>query len=304
MVPYLRLPELRDVPAVIDLVDVDSQKWLDYAAASRGPRRLLYRLESRRLRRLELGLPSWARAITLVSEAEANLYRSFGAGGIVRAVPNGIDLEYYHPRTGPSEPSCVFVGALDYRPNVDGACWFCEEILPAIRRCRPDAKVYLVGRQPVPQVRRLADLPGVDVVGQVPDVRPYVARAAVTVVPLRIARGLQNKVLEALAMGRPVVATPAALQGLEAKDGIHLLAAQSPTEWVDTVLRLLADPTLGQELGSAGRHYAETYHRWDRCLEPFSALLGLRTEDAAGKPFALPDALAGSGPAVAVGQQH
>jgi sugar transferase (PEP-CTERM/EpsH1 system associated) len=301
MVPYLRLPEFRDTPKVVDLVDVDSQKWHDYADASRGPRAWLYRLEGRRLRRLEQGLGGWARAVTLVSEAEADLYRRFG-GGSVRAIGNGVDLDYFRPQPQAVEPACVFVGALDYRPNVDGACWFCREVWPELRRRRGDLKIYLVGRRPAPAVCRLAELPGVELVGQVPDVRPFLARAAVTVVPLQIARGVQNKILEALAMGKAVVASPASLEGVKARPGLHLLAASSASEWTQTVLRLLDDPALRERLGDAGRRYVESHHRWDRCLEPFSRLLRLPTaaEDAEPPSSARretePAAVAGGGP--------
>src|SRR5437588_285716 len=137
LVPYLQLPESRALPAVIDLIDVDSQKWLDYAAASRGLRSRLYRLEGHRLRCLEESLPTWARAVTLVSEAEADLYRSFCAPGPVHAVGNGVDLDYFLPQPPATAPTCVFVGALDYRPNVEGASWFCREVWPELRRRCP-----------------------------------------------------------------------------------------------------------------------------------------------------------------------
>jgi sugar transferase (PEP-CTERM/EpsH1 system associated) len=273
MVPYLRLPEFRHVPAVIDLVDVDSQKWFDYAAASRRPLAWLYAAEGRRLRQLEGSLPSWARAVTLVSEAEADLYRAFCAPGEVRAVSNGVDLEYFRPQPRQAvEPACVFVGALDYRPNVDAACWFCQEVWPEVRRRRPGAELWLVGRKPATPVQRLAEVPGVRLVGQVPDVRPYVARAALAVVPLRIARGLQNKVLEALAMGKPVVASPQALAGLKPRTDAPALPARSPQEWVARVVRLLDDEGLRRDLGARGRAYVEEHHRWDTCLEAFEPL--------------------------------
>jgi sugar transferase (PEP-CTERM/EpsH1 system associated) len=275
MVPYLRLAELRDLPAVIDLVDVDSQKWLDYARVDRGPKAWLYRTEGRRLRRLERGLPDWARAVTVVSEAEAALYRAFGPSDRVHAITNGVDLEAFRPVPGTAEGGVVFVGALDYRPNVDGACWFCQEVWPEIRRRHPQATISLVGRRPSPEVRRLGREPGVEVVGQVPDVRPYLAGAAVAVVPLRIARGVQNKVLEALAMGKAVVASPPALEGLPAEPGVHALMASTPAEWADQVSRLLDDECLRRQFGSAGRRYVEEHHRWETCLEPFGNLLGL-----------------------------
>ncbi len=139
---------------------------------------------------------------------------------------------------------CVFVGAFDYRPNVDAACWFCREAWPEIHRRRPDARLRLVGRRPVAAVRRLGAVPGVEVVGQVPDVRPYLAAAAVAVNPLRIARGLQNKVLEAMAMGKAVVASPQALAGLRHRDDAPPLCARSAQEWIEMV---------GEAPGSTGR---------------------------------------------------
>lgn len=273
MVPYVLLPELDGVPAVVDLVDVDSQKWLDYAAASRGPASWLYRVEGRRLRRLERSLADWAHAVTLVSEAEARIYRAIQPRGPVHAISNGVDLEYFQPAPEADSLGCVFVGALDYRPNVDGIVWFCREVWPAIRLGQPDARLALVGRQPVAAVRRLGAIPGVTVVGQVPDVRPYLGDAAIALVPLRIARGVQNKVLEALAMGRPVVASPEAVEGLRVTPGSHLLVAESPLAWSDMVLQLFKDADLRRSLGMSGRRYVEEAHRWEQCLKPMESLV-------------------------------
>ncbi|HVS36736.1 MAG TPA: TIGR03087 family PEP-CTERM/XrtA system glycosyltransferase [Gemmataceae bacterium] len=280
--PYLRLPELRDVPAVIDLIDVDSQKWFDYSAASRFPRSWLYRIEGERLRQTEQSLARWARAVTLVSDAEADLFGSFGAPDVCHSIANGVSLDYFRPASeSVAESGCIFVGALDYRPNVDAACWFCREAWPEIHRRRPGARLRLVGRRPVAAVCALAAVPGVEVVGQVPDVRPYFAAAAVAVNPLRIARGLQNKVLEALAMGKAVVASPQALAGLRHRDEAPPLCARTAEEWMETVGRLLDDPAERRRLGAEGRRYVETNHNWDECLRPLEALLGLNGELAA-----------------------
>jgi sugar transferase (PEP-CTERM/EpsH1 system associated) len=288
LVPYLAASELSDVPAVVDLIDVDSQKWLDYAAVTRGPARWVYRMEGVRLRRLEASLAKRVKALAVVSEAEASLFRQFQSEGSIHAIPSGVDLEYFSPaRTLETEnPSltdaakqspdcCVFVGALDYRPNVDAACWFCTEIWPAILRRRPGAKVRLVGRRPARAVRRLAGLPGVELVGQVPDVRPYLACSSIVIAPLRLARGIQTKVLEALAMGKAVVASPESLKAIAVTVGKHLLAAETPDQWVEAIDRLFRNSSLREQLGAAGRQFVETQHDWDRCLQPFAALLGL-----------------------------
>ena len=278
MVRYLTLEPLRQVPAIVDLVDVDSQKWFDYAAMHRGPGAWLYRLEGQRLRRLERSLAEWARAVVLVSEAETQLYRTFCPQGNARTISNGVDTDYFRPRrpAGPlaASQSLVFVGALNYYPNVDGACWFCNEVWPTVRRRFPGATMRLVGRQPSRAVRRLASIPGVEVVGQVADVRAYVAEATASVVPLRIARGVQNKVLESLAMGKAVLASPQAIAGLGARPGVELLVASSPDEWAQAVAELLENERLRRQLGSAGRHYVELHHQWDRCTDPLVQLVG------------------------------
>lgn len=272
MAPYLRLPRLRDVPAIVDLVDVDSQKWLDYAAAGRPPRSWLYRLEADRLRRWESELPSWTRAITLVSDAEADLFRQFARPGRIQVVTNGVDLDYFQPRNE-AESGCVFVGALDYWPNVDGISWFCRDVWPEIYSRNGQARISIVGRRPIPAVQRLARLSGVDVVGPVPDVRPYYARAAMVIAPLRIARGIQNKLLEGLAMSKALVASSATLAGLKAQPGVHLLKADAPEEWQETILQLLQDSSSRKKLGDAGRRLVEEQHCWDRCLESLGRLL-------------------------------
>jgi polysaccharide biosynthesis protein PslH len=273
MIPYLRTDALRRVPAVVDLVDVDSQKWLDFAAASRGPRAWFYRAEGRQLRRVEQELPAWVRGVVLSTPAEVAIYEQFVGAGTALAVPNGVDLEYFRPALLSAEPSCVFVGALDYRPNVDGIGWFCGEVWPRLRERRPDARLFIVGRHPVEAVRRLGGTNGVEVLGTVPDVRPWLARAAVAVAPLRIARGVQNKILEALALARAVVATPVCLQGLTTEPGRHLLSASTTDEWVTSLDRLLGDAGFREQLGASGRAFVEEHHCWDRCLEPLQGLL-------------------------------
>ena len=275
MTQYLDVPGLAGVPVVVDLVDVDSQKWFDYAGASRGPARLLFQLEGRRLRRLEASLAGRARAITLVSKAEAELYHSFQPDGNVVAVPNGVDLDYFRPDSQPEPegtPRCVFVGALDYRANLDGLAWFCREVWPGVHQEVPDAALQIVGSNPGPAARGLAGQPGVELIGPVPDVRPYLA-GAVAVVPLRVARGIQNKVLEAMALGRPVVASPEALEGLTVEPGCDVLRAATPAAWREHLVGLLHNRAERARLGTAARRYVETHHHWPECLKRFGEIV-------------------------------
>ncbi|MBI3469477.1 MAG: glycosyltransferase [Planctomycetes bacterium] len=254
-----------------------------------------------------------------MSDAEVDLYREFCLPGQIRAVPNGVDLEYFNnqqsvparrdnqqspttqhaPLTGSDEPSCIFVGALDYHPNVDGATWFCREVWPRIHASCPRAKFLLVGRRPGAGVQRLSAVPGVEVVGQVPDVRPYLARATVAIAPLQIARGIQNKVLEAMAMAKPVIATPQSLVGLRVVPDKHLLCASNADQWQKLVLDLFTNKTGRQQLGRSARRYVEHNHGWDVCLQAFSALLDLeeRQECFSQTPGTMPGH---SSPSIAV----
>ena len=276
MMQYVDVAELEDVPLIVDLVDVDSQKWFDYAALSTGLKRFIFQLEGQRLRRLERELPRRAKAVTLVSECEANLYRGFCVADSIHAVANGVDLDYFRPWETPNGSGvCVFVGALDYRANLEGLEWFCDRAWPLIRSRCPNTRLKLVGSNPGTAARRLAVREGVELVGEVPDVRPHVAEADIVVIPLRIARGIQNKVLEALAMGKAVVATPQAIEGLETRSGEHLFEATTPEAWSDAVCRLLSDAEDRARLGRAGREYVEQFHRWETQLAPFGRLAGL-----------------------------
>lgn len=277
LAPYLMRSELSSIPAVLDFMDVDSQKWLDYAASTWPPKSWVYQLEGTRLRKLERQIAGWARAVLLVAQAETELFRTVCPSGPVHTVTNGVDLDYFAPaQEHHEEPDrCIFVGAMDYFPNVDGAGWFCREVWPLIREQRPQASLALVGRNPTAEVQALGKIPGVEVVGSVPDIRPEIRRASVTVVPLRIARGIQNKVLESLAMGKATVISPAPREGLSVSPGRELLVAHSPQQWVEHLISLFNDPQKRKQLGSAGRAYVETHHCWERCLAPLSQLLEL-----------------------------
>lgn len=276
LAPYTRRNGWEQVPAFVDLVDVDSQKWFDYATAAGGPKRWLYQLEGRRVRKLEAELCRWAKGVFLVSRAEGALLDSFTAPGAATPATNGVDLDYFRPQPDvKTELACAFVGALDYPPNVDAAVWFATDIWPRVRAVHAAAEFRVIGRQPTPAVLRLHGRNGVNVVGQVPDVRPHVASAAVAVCPVRIARGLQNKVIEAMAMAKPTVAAPPTVAALKAEVGRDLLSPTTADEWVNVLTELLGDEKRQTELGANGRRYVEEYHHWDRCLRPMVEKMNL-----------------------------
>ncbi len=201
------------VPLVVDFVDVDSEKWLQYGLLRKPG--FLYSLEGRRLRALERSAVARSRQVFLSTEPELRLLSAFAPAPDAQFFENGVDARYFDPALLPRESSpsqtrrLVFVGAMDYYPNVDACHWFATEVLPVLRGGLSDVEFWVVGRNPAAAVRQLGALPGVKVVGATPDVRPYLQSAYAVVAPLRIARGVQNKVLEALAMGKPVLASPA-----------------------------------------------------------------------------------------------
>jgi polysaccharide biosynthesis protein PslH len=298
MAQYLDVPGLQSRRRLVDLVDIDSQKWFDYADRAAPPARWLFRCEGRRVRRLEQQLAQTADALTVVSSAEANLLRGFSPPAPVHAIPNGVDLDYFQP--GPdgavaADPTCVFVGALDYRANIDGITWFCEAVWPQVLARIPTAKLAIVGRRPVASIKQLSLHRGIEVIADVPDVRPYLRRARLVVVPLRIARGIQNKVLEALAVGKPVIASPQALEGLEVFPGEHIIQADAPLQWVAEIAKLMDDDRECLVLGAAGRAFACAHHHWHICLQPLEQLLRLRASSSLSDRFyESSDVIAGS----------
>jgi sugar transferase (PEP-CTERM/EpsH1 system associated) len=279
---YLEHRSMNDLPRFVDLVDVDSQKWFDFAQSKAWPKSWLYRFEGRRVRKLEIELSRWAKAVTIVSRAECDVYDQFAAPAKGTIATNGVNLEYFARLAGsasdgispipslalPANKSLAFVGALDYYPNIDAAVWFARDIWPAIFAKHPDAEFWIIGRKPTAEVQKLAALPGVKLYADVPDVRPYLTQAILAVCPIRIARGLQNKVLEAMAMGKATIAAPAAIAALDVNNGEHLLSPNTPDEWVEAVGALLNDEDRRKQLGAAAREYVEEHHHWDRCLRP------------------------------------
>ena len=278
------LPARFDGPVIMDFVDVDSAKFATYAEQDkRQPLNWVHTREAKKLEAFEADVARKVDASLFVSEAEAALFRErSGLGGdIVFAVENGIDTDRFDPAleldtAGEGEgPLAVFTGQMDYRPNIDAMHWFVADIFPLIRKSHPAARFAIVGRAPTEEVRALGALPGVTVTGEVPDVRPWLAAADAVVAPLLLARGVQNKLLEAMAMARPVVASAAAATGIDAVPGDHLLVADSAEAMATSVARLFDDRDVAATMGKAARERMIARYGWDARLAPLAGLLGL-----------------------------
>ncbi len=250
---------------VLDLVDVDSRKWADYARASHGVNRWIYSTEAKRLAEYERTLADQFNQVLVTTNAEAKLYRRIAPNAEVTIVPNGVDFEYFTPQIHPHQPVAVFTGVLNYKPNVEGLDWLLRRVWPNVLRRVPQAELRIVGREPSRKVRRMDSVPGVEVIGPVDDVRPHLAEASVSLAPLHIARGIQNKILEAMAMSRPVVTTHHAAKAVGARSGRHLYAIDHPDAWTEAIVHLFADATTAQRIGTAARQFVMQYHDWNDC---------------------------------------
>ena len=265
-----RETSLRKMVKAMDLIDVDSKKWAQYADEAPPWTSWIYRHEAHWLSRYEHTIVSEFDRVFLVSPAEASLLDAAEAPGKVGSFSNGVDLDFFKPRSSISasdaKPLLVFTGVMDYRPNVEGVDWFARQVLPLIREAVPGAGFAIVGSRPNQQVRALAGLPGVTVTGFVEDVRDWLARATVCVAPLMIARGIQNKVLEAMAMARPVVASPQAYEGVEALAGRDLVVADGAAAFAQAVVALINDPARAQAIGESARACVERGYQWESNL--------------------------------------
>jgi polysaccharide biosynthesis protein PslH len=238
-------------------------------------RRLYNRLEAAKLKRDELAACRRASAVLTTSDVDRATLAPEVAGVPIRVVPNGVDTSYFMP-TGPGgagepvDPACVlFTGAIDYHPNTDGVRYFHAEILPRIHTAAPEAVFTVVGKDPPAHIRALGG-PRVVVTGAVPDVRPWMRRGAVAVVPLRVGGGTRLKILEAMASGRAVVSTTIGCEGIEVTPGENILVADTPADFADAVVRCLRDPGLRARLGRRGRALVERRYRWEAIGEALS----------------------------------
>jgi sugar transferase (PEP-CTERM/EpsH1 system associated) len=266
-----RRPDGAEPPRILMFGDVDSEKFAAYARGAKGPIRALFALEARRVRREELRLARRAALTTFVTRDEAALFRSVHGGdcGNVQVLPNGVDAKLFDPARYPEAPFAaggpvfVFTGAMDYQPNIEAVVWFAREVFPDLVKALPGARFMIVGARPTRAVVALGEQDGIVVTGRVESTAVYLAHASAAVAPLQIARGVQNKVLEAMAARCPVVVSQAALTGIDAEDGTHLLCAETPAEWVAACTSLAQDRERARRIGAAARDLMLRNHAWE-----------------------------------------
>jgi len=280
MAQYVERTAADRLRRVLDFVDLDSDKWRQYSQRKRGPARWLYRREAETLFEVERRYAAAFDASLFVSEAEARLFTAQApeAAARVSVVENGVDTEYFSPQCAYPNPYAadeavlVFTGAMDYWANVDAVAWFAREVFPQVLSDFPQARFYIVGTRPTRAVRDLARLPGIRVTGAVPDTRPYLAHARAAVAPLRIARGVQNKVLEAMAMARPVVASRQAADGIRPCAELLEWSTDAPETTARLLLKLLREPAPAA-LGEALRAHVSRHYSWLENLARVEAIL-------------------------------
>lgn len=274
--PMLRAVQTREhLPVVYDAVDCISfylkQQW--GTACNRWKRAFIY-TELRKMEHLEPRLLDKFEHVLITSSYDRDLLLALGAQPEhIHVIPNGVDLDYFSPLEQPRIPdTLVFCAKMDYYPNVQAMLTFCQDVLPRIWERRPQVRLTIVGNNPPPAVQALSTDKRITITGYVPDIRPYLGRAAVAVAPLHVAAGMQNKVLEALAMGTPLVATPGSCRALQTEQGKHLCIAEDAETFSHEVLRLLETPSLAKELAVAGRMYVEENHSWRHAAYTLGAI--------------------------------
>jgi len=265
---------VQGIPKILDFGDMDSQKWLEYARYKPFPLSAGYRLEGKKLEREERRLARRFDMCTATTRAEWETLERYQTGTATDWFPNGVDSDYFSPAEEPYDPDTIsFVGRMDYYPNQECMFDFCTNVLQLIRSRRPGAKLLIVGADPSRAVKRLEQLPGVTVTGSVPDVRPYLQRSALMVAPLNIARGTQNKLLEAMASGVPVVTSPVAAGGVDAVPTEHFLVAGTADEYAASALRILDNRAERARLARAGRNRALSHHSWPRSMQRLDSII-------------------------------
>ncbi len=302
MAEYVK--HIHHIPKIMDFVDVDSDKWRLYADYHTFPLSWIYRLEAKRLAKYEEEVARTFDHSIFVTEKEAELFKRRVDNRPISVIPNGVDLDYFspsfsgssithlqendphstlntqhsalsilHPSPSTLYPIIIFTGAMDYFPNVDAVLYFCKEIFPYVRQEIPKAQFIIVGRNPTRAVMQLSTLQNVFVTGSVNDIRPFLVKAKVAVAPFRISRGIPNKILEAMAVGLPVVGTSVSFQGTKAKETDGVRVADDPNTFAKEILTLLENSDLRRQCSLNARSYVERFHRWGNHCALLESLL-------------------------------
>jgi sugar transferase (PEP-CTERM/EpsH1 system associated) len=262
-----------DVPKILDFGDMDSQKWLEYAQRKPFPLSLGYRLEGLKMLAAEKRLARQFDLCTTTTRAEWETLDGYGTGAQTDWFPNGVDAGFFQPADAYDPDTISFIGRMDYYPNQECMARFCREVWPLVKARRPAMKLLIVGADPSPEMRELGRLPGVTVTGSVPDVRPYIVGSALMVAPLAIARGTQNKILEAMAMGVPVVTSGVAAGGVDALAGEHLLVADTAADLASAIERVCGDAEERGRLAAAGRARVLSHHAWGSSMKRLDGII-------------------------------
>ncbi len=265
---------VQNIPKILDFGDMDSQKWLEYANYKPFPLSLGYRFEGSKMLAAEKRLARRFDLCTATTRAEWETLNGYATGAETDWFPNGVDADFFCPADEPHDVDTIsFIGRMDYYPNQECMARFCEQTWPLLKVTRPGMKLLIVGADPSPAMRKLGDLPGVTVTGSVPDVRPFIRKSALMVAPLNIARGTQNKILEAMAMGVPVVTSTIAAGGVDAESGAHFLVADTPSDYARAIMRIVDSPAERNRLAVAGRQRMLSHHAWPRSMARLDGII-------------------------------
>ncbi len=259
-----------DLKMVVDFVDIDSDKWRQYSSSKKWPASWLYKRECKKLFEWEKMVAQQADHSLFVTEKESALFRELvpTVAEKVHSIDNGVDYDFFTSNSAAENPyleqspKIVFTGAMDYWANVDAVVWFAEEVLPLVQQKIPNLEFFIVGSKPTAKVSALSNVAGVTVTGRVEDVRPYIQYSNLSVAPLRIARGVQNKVLEAMSMGKAVVATSQAMEGIKDIEQFSELTLDDAKAYADKVAELLQDDAKAKSWGDKGREMILKNYNW------------------------------------------
>lgn len=277
MFEYIKKLSNRSSLILVDFMDLDSDKWLQYANKSRGLKKLIYQREAKLLSKYEKRVQQEADYCIFTSQTEVDLFsKQVEEPSNIIAIGNGLDFDYFKPtvKTFNNEsPIFIFTGVMDYLPNEDAVTWFCKEVWSEILKQKPNARFIIAGMNPTQQVKSLQELPGVEITGFVNDIRDYYQQADIFIAPLRMARGVQNKVLEAFASNIPVISTPNAIQGINCEPEQHLLQAKNKDDFIYQINRLLDDDSLRSKLSENALKLIHTKYSWQEQLQNLDKLI-------------------------------